>query len=232
MGKGVSVGRARGGARGALVGRRRNGRKSGGRPQPAGGGGGGSGAARNGLAERRGLKGDALWKWRECGNEGRTGKESAEGPERGSPGRSADPEGLRAPEAERARGLRLLEAALGSRRLWRRRREHGSRAALAGSGPPAASPARSFPPSFRPPSPRVSRLPFSLRPSRREERRAPPLPLWALCPVGSRAAVPAAAPARALGGVLCGAGLGVLDSSWRRQGLSSCPQRRPPSPKG
>lgn len=56
------------GARGALEGKRR---KSGGRPRPAGGGGGGSGAARSGLAEPRGLKDDALWKWRERSNGGR-----------------------------------------------------------------------------------------------------------------------------------------------------------------
>lgn len=51
-------------------------RKSGGRPRLAGGGGG-SGAARSGLAGRRGLKHDALWKWRERSHGGREGGEGA-----------------------------------------------------------------------------------------------------------------------------------------------------------
>lgn len=65
MGKGVSVRRARGGARGA-GGRKREGggggSQEGDRSQPAGGGGGGSGAAWTGQAGRPGFKDDALWK--------------------------------------------------------------------------------------------------------------------------------------------------------------------------
>ena len=188
------------------------------------------------MAERRGLKGDALWKWRECGNEGRTGEGSAEGLERGSAGRCADPrEGLRAPEAERARGPGLLEAALGSRRPGRRRREHGGRAA--GRPWPGAGrrrhpqPAPFLPPSARPHLPSLAFLsPSALLAGRKDVllpfpcgRPARPLPGLRFPPRlrrGPRGACDA------------GPALGSLGSFWRLQGLASCPQRWPPSPTG
>lgn len=118
-------------------------------------------------------------------------------------------------------------AGAGSHRAGRR--ANGRRAAPGRSRPPAASPSPL--PSLRPPSPPISRLPLSLRPPCPEARRAPPLPL-------GRAAglLPAAVPAAARGdgrGFRRGGGHGVRGSfSWRRWSLASCPQRRPPSPKG
>lgn len=231
----MSVQRAWGGVRGALEGRRRKRRKSGGRPQPAGGGGGGSGAARNGLAEQRGLKDDALWKWRERCNEGRAGEGRAEGPERGSPRRCAEPgEGLRAPEPERVAGPGLLEAALGSRRP-RRQRKDSRWASPARSGLPAASPTRSLPPPFPPSArPHLPSLAFLFPSALRARGKACSSPSpGALYPAPSRAVVPAAAPAWAMGVFRCGGGLRVPGFfSWRRQGLASCPERWPPFPKG
>lgn len=151
-------------ARGALVGRRRKGRKSGGRPQPAGGEGGrkrrsaewvGT-AARLKKATHFGNGGSAVMR-------GGRGKRAPRGPGAAAPG------GAQTLRAERARGLGLLEAALGGRRLWRRRRS-----TAAGRPWPGAGRRRHhsplLPSSFRPPSPPVSPSPSALL--RREERRA------------------------------------------------------------
>lgn len=179
-------------------------------------------APRRGLAQRPGLKDDALGKWRERSSGGRRAGAGSAGETAGGPGRgAADPPIASAP----------WPGAPGAGALSRRagRRANGRWAAPGSSRPPAASPSPL--PSLHPPSPPISRLPLSLRPPCPEARRAPPLPL-------GRAAglLPAGVPAAARGagrGFRRGGGRGVRGSfSWRRRGLASFPQRRPPSPKG
>lgn len=131
--------------------------------------------------------------------------------------------------------------ALGS---WRRR---SGVAGPGGRGRTAAGPPRLGAGCRRHPQPAPSLLP-SLPPPALTSRLSPsffpppsvprgkacssPSP-GALYPAPSRAVVPAAAPAWAMGVFRCGGGLRVPGFfSWRRQGLASCPERWPPFPKG
>lgn len=199
---------------------RRPGRKSGGRPQPAGGGGGGSAAPGAGTAAR--LKRRRTWEMEGAQQWGTAGGVR----ERWGDGGRTRERGC-GPPIPSAPWPGAPGSGAGSHRAGRR--ANGRRAAPGRSRPPAASPSPL--PSLHPPSPPISRLPLSLRPPCPEARRAPPLPL-------GRAAglLPAAVPAAARGdcrGFRRGGGHGVRGSlSWRRWSLASFPQRRPPSPKG